>query len=254
MRSFRVPPPPPPPPPSLPEELPNAEDGQDSEDENKEREGEEGRAAETEAGGVEGTTAETPSEVEEVDRVDVQEEEEEEKKGVEEEEKKGEEDEEEEEGMWGETFKSHYDSKPYGELWKITCLRITTAANVGAYYKFKFQLLICRAIQAYTTLPLVHTHYTQDTVYTSDSFEYVRLWYWYTVLGLNEQNIVGLFLNEPIHTTTGPSSIGMDISFPGVEHVYGIPEHADSLSLKTTKWANQLDQCLKLRAPYLYNW
>lgn len=32
----------------------------------------------------------------------------------------------------------------------------------------------------------------------------------------------------------GPSSVGLDISFPGVENVYGIPEHADSLSLKTT--------------------
>lgn len=33
----------------------------------------------------------------------------------------------------------------------------------------------------------------------------------------------------------GPSSVGLDISFPGVEHVYGLPEHADSLALKTTK-------------------
>ena len=33
----------------------------------------------------------------------------------------------------------------------------------------------------------------------------------------------------------GPSSVGMDISFPGVEHTYGIPEHADSLILKPTK-------------------
>ena len=33
---------------------------------------------------------------------------------------------------------------------------------------------------------------------------------------------------------TGPCSVGMDISFPGVEHVYGIPEHADSFVLKTT--------------------
>ena len=32
----------------------------------------------------------------------------------------------------------------------------------------------------------------------------------------------------------GPSSVGLDISFPGVEHVYGIPEHADSFVLKTT--------------------
>ena len=33
----------------------------------------------------------------------------------------------------------------------------------------------------------------------------------------------------------GPSSVGVDIAFPGFEHVYGIPEHADSLSLKSTK-------------------
>uniref|UniRef100_A0A4W5NHU4 Glucosidase II alpha subunit n=1 Tax=Hucho hucho TaxID=62062 RepID=A0A4W5NHU4_9TELE len=32
----------------------------------------------------------------------------------------------------------------------------------------------------------------------------------------------------------GPSSISLDFSLPGVENVYGIPEHADSLKLKTT--------------------
>ncbi|XP_065833509.1 neutral alpha-glucosidase AB-like isoform X2 [Oscarella lobularis] len=32
----------------------------------------------------------------------------------------------------------------------------------------------------------------------------------------------------------GPSSIGVDIAFPGSSHVYGIPEHADSLNLKET--------------------
>ncbi|XP_035265569.1 neutral alpha-glucosidase AB isoform X1 [Anguilla anguilla] len=32
----------------------------------------------------------------------------------------------------------------------------------------------------------------------------------------------------------GPSSISLDFSLPGVEHVYGIPEHADNLKLKTT--------------------
>ncbi|XP_056135833.1 neutral alpha-glucosidase AB isoform X5 [Lampris incognitus] len=32
----------------------------------------------------------------------------------------------------------------------------------------------------------------------------------------------------------GPSSISLDFSLPGVEHVYGIPEHADTLKLKTT--------------------
>lgn len=33
----------------------------------------------------------------------------------------------------------------------------------------------------------------------------------------------------------GPESVAMDITFPGYEHVYGIPEHSGSLSLKTTK-------------------
>jgi alpha 1,3-glucosidase len=37
----------------------------------------------------------------------------------------------------------------------------------------------------------------------------------------------------------GPESIGLDISFPGFEHVYGIPEHASSLSLKTTRYVPQ---------------
>jgi alpha 1,3-glucosidase len=33
----------------------------------------------------------------------------------------------------------------------------------------------------------------------------------------------------------GPMSVGMDFAFPGFEHVYGIPEHADSFALKSTK-------------------
>ncbi|KAE8285848.1 Neutral alpha-glucosidase AB [Larimichthys crocea] len=32
----------------------------------------------------------------------------------------------------------------------------------------------------------------------------------------------------------GPSAISLDFSLPGVEHVYGIPEHAETLRLKTT--------------------
>nr|XP_005988915.2 PREDICTED: neutral alpha-glucosidase AB isoform X1 [Latimeria chalumnae] len=32
----------------------------------------------------------------------------------------------------------------------------------------------------------------------------------------------------------GPTSVGLDFSLPGFENVYGIPEHADSLKLKTT--------------------
>ncbi|EEQ89263.1 alpha 1,3-glucosidase [Blastomyces dermatitidis ER-3] len=33
----------------------------------------------------------------------------------------------------------------------------------------------------------------------------------------------------------GPESVGLDITFPGYNHVFGIPEHADSLSLKETR-------------------
>ena len=37
----------------------------------------------------------------------------------------------------------------------------------------------------------------------------------------------------------GPESVGLDISFPGYENVYGIPGHASSLSLKSTRYENQ---------------
>lgn len=33
----------------------------------------------------------------------------------------------------------------------------------------------------------------------------------------------------------GPTSVGVDISFPGSKFVYGIPEHADTFALKSTK-------------------
>lgn len=33
----------------------------------------------------------------------------------------------------------------------------------------------------------------------------------------------------------GPNSVGVDVAFPGADHVYGIPEHASTLSLKQTK-------------------
>ncbi|KAF3149906.1 hypothetical protein TWF569_004825 [Orbilia oligospora] len=33
----------------------------------------------------------------------------------------------------------------------------------------------------------------------------------------------------------GPEAVSMDISFPGYDHVFGIPSHATSLSLKTTR-------------------
>lgn len=36
----------------------------------------------------------------------------------------------------------------------------------------------------------------------------------------------------------GPESVGLDITFPGYEHVYGIPGHASSLSLKQTRYGH----------------
>ena len=33
----------------------------------------------------------------------------------------------------------------------------------------------------------------------------------------------------------GPTSVGVDISFPGSRHLYGLPEHADSFALRQTK-------------------
>ena len=38
----------------------------------------------------------------------------------------------------------------------------------------------------------------------------------------------------------GPEAISLDISFPGYAHVFGIPEHATRLSLKTTRYVSCL--------------
>jgi alpha 1,3-glucosidase len=35
--------------------------------------------------------------------------------------------------------------------------------------------------------------------------------------------------------SAGPESLSLDITFPGYEHVYGIPEHASTLNLKETR-------------------
>lgn len=51
----------------------------------------------------------------------------------------------------------------------------------------------------------------------------------------------------------GPRSVGLDISFPYAEHVYGIPEHTTSLSLPTTSLGSAQKQP-RYREPYrLYN-
>ena len=41
----------------------------------------------------------------------------------------------------------------------------------------------------------------------------------------------------------GPESVGLDISFPGYDHVYGIPEHASSMSLKETRYVKIFQIC-----------
>ncbi|XP_076148441.1 neutral alpha-glucosidase AB isoform X1 [Alosa pseudoharengus] len=56
--------------------------------------------------------------------------------------------------------------------------------------------------------------------------------------GVKEEEIDGMweetFKSHTDSKPNGPTSISLDFSLPGVEHVYGIPEHADTLKLKTT--------------------
>ncbi|KAG0145571.1 hypothetical protein CROQUDRAFT_93686 [Cronartium quercuum f. sp. fusiforme G11] len=49
--------------------------------------------------------------------------------------------------------------------------------------------------------------------------------------GMWEENFGGRTDSKP----KGPESLSLDITFPGYEHVYGIPEHASPLSLKPTR-------------------
>lgn len=42
------------------------------------------------------------------------------------------------------------------------------------------------------------------------------------------------FTRHVTPSPTGPMSVGSDISFPGAHAVYGIPEHASSLALRST--------------------
>lgn len=48
-------------------------------------------------------------------------------------------------------------------------------------------------------------------------------------------------------------SVGTDISFHGFDHVYGIPEHATQLSLKTTTGAGAAYSEPYRYAPYPYD-
>ena len=44
--------------------------------------------------------------------------------------------------------------------------------------------------------------------------------------------------------TSGPSSVGLDVCFPGFNNVYGIPEHADSLALRSTRLVTEFFRLL----------
>uniref|UniRef100_A0A452SSF9 Neutral alpha-glucosidase AB n=1 Tax=Ursus americanus TaxID=9643 RepID=A0A452SSF9_URSAM len=83
--------------------------------------------------------------------------------------------EKDEPGAWEETFKTHSDSKPYGE-------------GLGEPWAGTQGLLVKQKLW-------------------SPSFAFLP----------------------------GPTSVGLDFSLPGMEHVYGIPEHADNLRLKVTE-------------------
>jgi len=45
------------------------------------------------------------------------------------------------------------------------------------------------------------------------------------------------FGNHKDEKPYGPNAIGLDLTFHGVQHVYGLPEHADSLALRDTRSA-----------------
>ena len=54
--------------------------------------------------------------------------------------------------------------------------------------------------------------------------------------GLWEETFKGHTDSKP----RGPSSIGLDVAFIESKHVYGVPEHADSLKLKDTQYAIEI--------------
>jgi alpha 1,3-glucosidase len=47
-----------------------------------------------------------------------------------------------------------------------------------------------------------------------------------------------VFYPTPMCSSPGPEALSIDLSFPGVEHVFGLPEHASPLSLPDTVGPN----------------
>ena len=48
----------------------------------------------------------------------------------------------------------------------------------------------------------------------------------------------------------GPQAISMDAKFLGASHVYGIPEHATSMSLKSTIHGTEYNEPYRVRISY----
>ena len=59
-------------------------------------------------------------------------------------------------------------------------------------------------------------------------------WFWEFHFIFLNQYMTSSQMYHSSHGFLGPSAISMDFSFTGFDHVYGIPEHADSLALKQT--------------------
>ncbi|CAH7671577.1 glycosyl hydrolases family 31-domain-containing protein [Phakopsora pachyrhizi] len=64
--------------------------------------------------------------------------------------------------------------------------------------------------------------------------------------GLWEETFGGRTDSKP----KGPESLSLDITFPGYSYVYGIPEHASPLSLKTTRGSSQPENKGSYTDPY----
>lgn len=72
------------------------------------------------------------------------------------------------------------------------------------------------------------------------SFYYLAKWFVSNAEGETDESCTESCWEESFKGSTdskphGPMSVGMDFTFVGFDHVYGIPSHADSFSLKNTK-------------------
>lgn len=66
------------------------------------------------------------------------------------------------------------------------------------------------------------------------------IFFWFIQLGccalfLSDKPKNGFALSSFNVISTGPTSVGMDFSLHGYDHVYGIPQHTETLLLKNTR-------------------